>query len=320
MTCWQIETSHLREAVEQALEYRVMRINGSADLSPIRLALRGTLPQPVISSRSSNWTAFTVEFYRSGNIDVVTQCAYHTISVITGDDCELYQRRNGKELRARMHAGDVIITPAGAPKQWRHENEVEFIAVRMPPSFLQRIIDEERGPNRRRTELIDNFQTRDPHIEQLVKRLLGESMTKAYASKTYAEALATELAVHLLRNYCVTNRASAEHAHGLPIYKLRRATEFIEENLREDLTLDRISEALAMSPGHFAHAFKTTTGMAPHHYVVQKRIEHARSLLRKTELPIAEIAHRVGFPNQSHFSFAFRRVTGVTPRQFRENG
>src|SRR5437016_4622799 len=131
-----------------------MRINGSPELPPIRLALRGTLPQPVISSRSSNWAAFAVEFYRSGNVDVVTQCAYHTISVMTGDDCNLYQRRNGKELRATMHPGDVIITPAGPPKQWRHEDEAEFIAVRMPPSFLQRIIDEEHNPSKRHTALI----------------------------------------------------------------------------------------------------------------------------------------------------------------------
>lgn len=294
-----------------------MRINGSSDMSPVRLALRGTLPQPVISSRMSNWTAFTVEFYRSRNVDVVTQCSHHTISVMTGDDCDIYQRRNGKELRAMMHAGNVIITPAGPPKHWRFDDEAEFIAVRMPPSFLQRIIDEENRGTKRHPDLLDNFQTRDAHIEQLVKRLLGESMTKAYASKTYAEALATELGVHLLRNYCVTNGVAADHAYGLPIYKLRRATEFINENLREDLTLDRISEVLAMSPGHFAHAFKTTTGLAPHHYVVERRIDRAKGLLRKSELPIAEIAHRVGFRNQSHFSFAFRRATGVTPRQFR---
>jgi AraC family transcriptional regulator len=294
-----------------------MRINGSSEMSPVRLALHGTLPQPVISSRSSNWTAFTIEFYRARNIDVVTQCSYHTISVITGERCELYQRRNGKELQSTICAGDVIITPAGPPKQWRHEEEVEYIAFRMPPSFLQRIIDDERGAAKPHTDLLDNFQTRDAHVEQLVKRLLGESMTKAYASKTYAEALATELGVHLLRNYCVTSRSVVDHAHGLPIYKLRRVTEFIEDNLREDLTLDRISEALAMSPGHFAHAFKQTTGLAPHHYVVERRIDCAKELLQKSELPIAEIAHRVGFRNQSHFSFAFRRATGVTPRQFR---
>ena len=261
-----------------------------------------------------------VEFYRSRNVDVVTQCSHHTISVITGENCELYQRRNGKELHARMRAGDVIITPAGPPKHWRYQGEIEFIAVRMPPSFLQRIVDDEKGGLNRHADLLDNFQTRDPHIEQLVKRILGESMTKAYASKTYAEALATELGVHLLRNYCVTGKAAADHGHGLPIYKLRRATEFIEENLREDLTLDRISEVLAMSPGHFAHAFKTTTGLAPHHFIVERRIDRAKNLLHKTELPIAEIAHRVGFRNQSHFSFAFRRTTGVTPRQFRGGG
>ena len=261
----------------------------------MRLALHGTLPHPLISSKSSNWTAFTVEFYRAHNIDVVAQCSYHTIAVMTRERCDLYQRRNGRELQALMRAGDVIITPAGPPKHWRHRDEAEFIAVRMPPSFLQRIIDQERSVARRHTGLLDNFQTRDAHIEQLVKRLLGESMTKAYASKTYAEALATELCVHLLRNYCVVNGSAADHAQDLPIYKLRRATEFIEENLRDELTLDRISEALAMSPGHFAHAFKQTTGLAPHHYVVERRIDRAKSLLRKTELPIAEIAHRVGF-------------------------
>jgi AraC-like DNA-binding protein len=68
-----------------------------------------------------------------------------------------------------------------------------------------------------------------------------------------------DLSVPLLRNYGVTNGVAADHGYGLPIHKLRRATEFIEENLREDLTLTRISEALAMSPQHLAPAFKTTT-------------------------------------------------------------
>jgi len=296
-----------------------MRVNGSSNIETIRLALRGTLPQPVVSSRPSNWTAFTVEFYRVRNIDIVTQCSYHTISVITSDTCDLYQRRNGRELRTTMRAGDVVITPVGPPKEWRHADEVEFIAVRIPPSFLERIIDEERCASKHHLDLLDNFQARDPHIEQLAKRLLAESMRTAYASKVCAEALATELGVHLLRNYCVSNGAAADHDYGLPIYKLHRATEFIEENLREDLTLDRIAEALAMSPGHFAHTFKTTTGLAPHHYVVVRRIDRAKALLRNTELPIAEIAHRIGFPNPSYFSFVFHRTTGVTPRRFREH-
>ena len=133
-----------------------MRINGSSEMSPVRLALHGTLPQPVISSRSSNWTAFTIEFYRARNIDVVTQCSYHPISVSTGERCELSQRRNGKELQSTICAGDVIITPAGPPKQWRHEEEVEYIAFRMPPSFLQRIIEDPKsrkamGENARRS-------------------------------------------------------------------------------------------------------------------------------------------------------------------------
>jgi AraC family transcriptional regulator len=295
-----------------------MRVNGSSDSAPIRIALQGTLPLPVLSNRPASGLAVTVELYRARHIDVVTQSSQHTVSVMTGSRCDLYQSRNGNELQATMLAGDIVITPAGPPKRWRHEQECEFIAVRMPPSFMQRIIDEERA-GKRPPQLVDNFRTRDPMIEQVVKRLLGESTIKAYASKACTQALATELAVHLLRNYCVPTRNGAENSHGLPLYKLRRATEFIEENLRGDLTLSRIAEAVSMSPGHFAHAFKQATGIAPHHYVVERRIEGAQSLLRRTDLPIAEVAHRVGFPNQSHFCSTFRRATGATPSQFRDN-
>ena len=74
-----------------------------------------------------------------------------------------------------------------------------------------------------------------------------------------------------------------------------------------------------MSPYHFAHAFRQTTGLAPHRYVIQRRIERARFLLRETDLSITEIAHQVGYANQSNFSVVFHQLTGQTPRGFRNN-
>ena len=73
-----------------------------------------------------------------------------------------------------------------------------------------------------------------------------------------------------------------------------------------------------LSPYHFARQFKATTGLPPHQYVIARRVERAQHLLRQdSELGLTEVALRVGFLHQSHFSFHFKRIVGVTPGQFR---
>jgi AraC family transcriptional regulator len=100
---------------------------------------------------------------------------------------------------------------------------------------------------------------------------------------------------------------------------MERALAFIDQHLEEHLTLFDIAEAVGLSPYHFAHLFKRTVGMAPHQYVMRRRLERARELLQSTDLPIAELALRVGFANQSHFSALFHKATGVTPLSYRQS-
>ena len=126
-------------------------------------------------------------------------------------------------------------------------------------------------------------------------------------------ALANQLALHLLQTYSATQGLAERRAAKLSPFKLQRAIDYIDEHLREDLTLSNISEALAMSPGHFAHAFRQSTGLPPHRYVLERRIERAKSLLRQTELPITEVAHLIGCASHSHFSVLFHRSTGCSP-------
>ena len=99
--------------------------------------------------------------------------------------------------------------------------------------------------------------------------------------------------------------------------RIAQALAFIEEHLDEGLTLPSIAQALTLSPHHFAHVFKRATGVAPHRYVMQRRIEKAKQLLVATDLPIAAIAFEVGCASQSHFSAMFHRATGMTPHAYR---
>jgi AraC family transcriptional regulator len=73
-----------------------------------------------------------------------------------------------------------------------------------------------------------------------------------------------------------------------------------------------------LSPYHFVRVFKRWIGLAPHQYVMRRRLERGKELLEDTDLPIAEIALAVGCANQSHFSALFRRVTGMTPMTYRQ--
>src|SRR2546426_7169256 len=107
---------------------------------------------------------------------------------------------------------------------------------------------------------------------------------------------------------------------GLPECRLRRVAQYVQDNLHRELRLAELSGLVHMSPCHFARLFKQSTGVSPHRFLVQRRIEQARALLAAHTLPIAEIARSVGFRTPSHFTTTFRRVTGITPSGYRRGG
>jgi len=104
----------------------------------------------------------------------------------------------------------------------------------------------------------------------------------------------------------------------LPGHKLRRVKEFIAANLEEDLSLAEISAVADLSQFHFARAFRKSTGMTPQQFLMRERIERAKELLSKDDLPLVEISLRTGFKNQSHFTSLFRKFTSLTPKVWRE--
>jgi AraC family transcriptional regulator len=289
------------------------------DVPPDFGASSGLHAQPFLSSRARRWNGIVGEVFRVRDVDYVAQFPDHVVSLFLRGPVDLLQRRNGHTTQRTMRAGDIIFTPAGEPKLLRHREEAEIIKLRIAPSFLEGVIEDVDGTPHGSIELLDNFGTRDAHLEALARRVLSEIRAADFASRIYVESLANQLVVHLLRHYSTAKRVDNTPSRRLPRYKLDRAIEFIDDHLRENLTLDEISQSLSMSPYHFAHAFKQTVGLAPHRYITQHRIELAKSLLRETELSITQIAHHVGYSSQSHFSVVFHQCTGQTPREYRRD-
>ena len=99
--------------------------------------------------------------------------------------------------------------------------------------------------------------------------------------------------------------------------RLLRAKDRMDAASHEDWPVRRLAEVSALSPAHFARAFKLAFGLPPHRYLLTRRIERASALLRETDLPVSEIAFRTGWSSLGTFGRVFREITGAHPGQLR---
>lgn len=292
-------------------------VPASHDNVGCRRALSGILPAPVLSSAALGWPDLRVEIFRQHDIDVVTQASAHIIALQLAGTRHMRQERNGRVSTQLLRPGSVIIAPVGEPKHWSHAEPADVLVMQLSVNAVNEVAQSISGGACPGPELRDNFGTCDPFIEQLGQRLIEEVRSPDPLSHLFAQSAARQLAIHLLRRH--SGCAVAFSGVKLTRQKLRAATDYIDAHLGDDVTLAAIAQAVGLSPCHFAHAFREETGMAPHRYVMQRRIDRARALLRETDLNVAEVGYRVGYPNHSHFCVAFQRLAGVTPRAYRAN-
>ncbi|WP_292699483.1 MULTISPECIES: AraC family transcriptional regulator [unclassified Nostoc] len=191
---------------------------------------------------------------------------------------------------------------------------IEWIHCYLEPTFLVQIAHESVNPDR--VELLLRRKKVDPLIAQIGLALKSSLEVDGVGSSFYADSMATALSAHLLRHYSTRNHSFREYEDGLSKQKLRQAVEYIQAHLSEDLSLSAIANELGMSRYYFCHLFKRSTGISPHQYLIQQRVEWAKHLLKRSELTITVIALECGFANQSHFAKCFRKHTGMNPKKF----
>lgn len=155
----------------------------------------------------------------------------------------------------------------------------------------------------------------DPVIEALAKALLPALEHPKSASPLFVDYVLLALRAHVA--YRFGDAPPRRPRGGLATWQERRAKAVLEAGLAGTLSIADVARECSLSVAQFARAFKQSTGLAPHQFLTQRRIERARELLQHTELPLADIAMRCGFADQSHFSKVFRRVIGTSPGSFR---
>src|SRR5262249_19577689 len=151
-------------------------------------------------------------------------------------------------------------------------------------------------------------------LSQIVTTLARE-IEGGFAERMLVESLGTALCIGIAEHF--VGHIPLPTSKGLSPERLQRVRDYVEAHLDEDLSLTVLADIACLSPYHFSRSFKHAVGVGPQRYVIQRRLERAKTLLRRTCQPLALIALEAGFGDQSRFTTIFHREMGVTPGRFR---
>jgi len=212
----------------------------------------------------------------------------------------------------------ICLTPGDATAQWQHAGHPEILQVYLRQSVYEAAVSEIYGCDSSVAELVPRFAILDPLLEQLAIAITNALRDGNAEDGLYIDTIAQMMAVHLARTHSSRSRpVRILPAKPLSGWKMRRVIEYIEDNLEGDLSLQAMAAEVDISPLYLARAFKSAVGQSPHQYVLARRIERAKELLRNTDLPVVDVALSSGFSSQSHLSHWFIRQVGVSPAVYR---
>jgi AraC family transcriptional regulator len=278
--------------------------------------------EPLAVSDRRQWVGVQALRYRDQPPNEAFQppLSHHSLVLLLHTPKEFELHCESVSRVAPPRPGSILVVPAGRPARWRWSSHTDSLHVFLEPGLVERVAAEtfELDPARASVPPLDGLDL--PQLRAAMLAVNDELTTDTVGGQLAAESLANLLAVHLIR-YASAPRPPSRRTDGvLPLGKLRVVVEYVEEHLDAGLTLEQMAAAAHLSAYHFARQFKAATGLPPHQYVIMRRVERAQQLLQQDgELSLAEVAAGAGFSDQSQFSHQFKRVTSVTPGQFRRS-
>ncbi len=258
-----------------------------------------------LGSLSNSWRTGTVVVGETAQGD----CHFSTNELTLNFMLAPVTKRHNSGNLTSYKTGTGWMVPAGVNIRCGYETTSRNLRVLLPLSTLRDVLPEGQAiPN------LPISCLEDPTILQMVLNLYHSSQEDDAYSALYRDTMTLALAAHLYRAYGQLEETSPQTNDP----RIKRAIDYIEDNLDQPITLDELAGVSAMSRYHFAKMFKDLTSLPPHRYLAERRIEQAKSLLMSSSLSTAEVAYQVGYNSQSNFTQIFRRLTGVTPAKFRE--
>ncbi len=274
------------------------------------------------SSAGLGWSTLSAELRSHGVAEAPTIVPQHVelILVVAGNPDGLVRRAGpGSRQEAAPRTGAIWMSPAGLGKAIAITAPIpQTLHLHLPATLFDRLKDDCNLPAAPAHSIRNAAGMNDDVIDQVGRSILAELVAETSASRVYVETAALMLAARLLQKHCDSGPCAALESsrHGLDHIRLRRVLDYIEENISEVITLERLAAIAGYSAFHFARKFTLAMAVSPGRYLSQRRLENAMAELAAGRLPVAEIALNAQFSSQASFTRAFHRATGTTPKAY----
>jgi AraC family transcriptional regulator len=271
-----------------------------------------------VHSPDVGWDGVSVRGYRYGPSDVVVPPLR--------DYAVVAYRRGGTPMRRRveatwtvedLHPGDVSLLTRAVESHWVWPRDIEVVHVYLTQDELARTCRQMYERDVDDVRLHDTVKAADPAIYRTVMQIAHEAAQGAAGSKLMVDALSCQLAVHILRKHAHVLFREAGGSEGLTFEQDRAVRGYVHDHLAETVSLDHLAAVAGLSRFHFVRKFRATFGTTPHAFVLQQRVERARTMLERTRTPLPDIAASCGFADQPHLTREFKKRIGVTPGRYR---
>lgn len=273
------------------------------------------MDQVVLSSKDRPWKGISVWHQRGPIEDLyIAPASKHAILIRRSSPTTLLQWRGGEQKQRCWRPGESVIVPAGMPSFWRNNSGRDNLHVDLDPLWMKQAWGDERDGNA--PVLHSSFGSDDPVLLHLCETLLASLGSNASMHTSFANGIASALAIHLLEHYCDAHQTKSA---GLSRRQLALVQAHIEEHLSQPLRLEQLAALVELSPYHFSRCFKVATGLAPHQFVIRQRMERARHLVVSTRESLLDVALGTGFASAAHFSHRFSSYWHISPTALRKS-
>ncbi|MFM0597731.1 MULTISPECIES: helix-turn-helix domain-containing protein [Paraburkholderia] len=191
----------------------------------------------------------------------------------------------------------------------------DFVLVELSHAFVTNTCYERGG------SAITGFSSllgkKDPIFGHLAQVLALTLDSRSEASPLFVEQLGVALGTHLIDRYGKVASESDKKSRRLSSLQETRAKDMLLARTQGSISLEEIASACNLSRSYFIRAFRETTDRTPHQWLVERRIDRARDLLKHSDAPLSEIAIACGFADQSHFTRTFSQLVGAPPGTWR---
>jgi len=225
---------------------------------------------------------------------------------------------DGRWTRTRCASGHFSLLSNLADSHWNWTENIVVSHIYLDNAMLCRLASEMQEQVIDEVRLHDVLSGDDAVVTQLTQLLHHEVATGRAGCALYAEAVSTQLGVHLLRHYADCRLRAPRADDRLSDAQVRRLEDYVDAHLGDSIALEDLARAVGVGSCRLSRLMRATWNTTAYRYVVDRRVARARDLVQRSDLPLKAVAAVTGFADQAHMTRTLRARLGVTPGALRD--